>query len=131
DLSGNLEREKIFNVVKNQPELQNDPGAEWNYNNTGYSLLAALVEKVTDTPFPEWMQNNIFKPLRMDHTMVRANPGQVVPNRSMGYSPTKEAGFEEVTDLGGAMGAGGIYTTVEDLAKWVKNYSDPKVGNKE
>ena len=131
DLSGNLDREIIFQVLKNQPELQNDPGAEWNYNNTGYVLLAALVEKVTETPFPVWMQENIFEPLDMTNTMVRANPNQVVPNRSMGYISSKKGEYEEVTDLGGAVGAGAIYSTVEDLAKWIRNFSKPKIGNKD
>ncbi|MGB7785065.1 MAG: serine hydrolase [Salinimicrobium sp.] len=131
DLSGKLDREKVFEVIERQPELQNDPGAEWNYNNTGYVLLAALVEKVADTPFPQWMKENIFEPLNMDHTVVRANPNQVVPNRSMGYTFSNAGAYEEAVDLGGANGAGGIYTTVEDLAKWIRNFSDPKVGNRQ
>lgn len=131
DLSGKLDRDKVFEVIKRQPELQNDPGSEWNYNNTGYVLLGALVEKVTDTPFPQWMKQNIFEPLNMDHTLVRANPNQVVPDRSMGYTISEAGTYEEATDLGGATGAGGIYTTVEDLAKWIRNFSDPKVGNKQ
>lgn len=131
DLSTNLKKEQVLEVIKRQPELQNDPGAEWNYNNTGYVLAAALVEKITNEPFPQWMKENIFEPLEMNHTMVRANPGQVVPNRSMGYTTSENGKYEEVTDLGGAMGAGGIYTTAEDLAKWIKNFSDPQVGNSE
>lgn len=131
DLSGKMDKDKVFQVIKRQPELQNDPGAEWNYNNTGYVLLAALVEKVTEQPFPEWMKENIFQPLGMNHTLVRANPDQVVPNRSMGYTLSEEGEYEAVKDLGGAVGAGGIYTTAEDLAKWIRNFSDPKIGNKE
>lgn len=124
-----LDREMIFKILKNQPELQNEPGAEWNYNNTGFVLLAALVEKVTDVPFPEWMQQNVFLPLDMHNTMVRADQNEIVPGRSQGYNLNKVGEYQEVEDLAGAMGAGGIYTTIGDLAKWVKNFRDPKVGN--
>ncbi|TVR25900.1 MAG: serine hydrolase [Balneolaceae bacterium] len=66
----------------------------------------------------------------MHHTVVRSSPNQIVPNRSKGYSPANnEAGFTEATDLGGAMGAGGIHSTLDDLAKWIQNLGDPRVGN--
>ncbi|MCM4161612.1 serine hydrolase [Antarcticibacterium flavum] len=128
-LNSPMENEMIFKILKNQPELQNEPGAEWNYNNTGYVLAAALVAKVTEVPFPEWMQKNVFQPLGMKNTIVRANQNEVVPGRSQGYNMDEDGKYQEVEDLGGAMGAGGIYTTLEDLAKWVRNFRDPKVGN--
>ena len=57
-----IRREEIIEMVQRQPELQNDPGAEWNYNNTAFSLLATIVERVTEVKFPEWMEKNVFKP---------------------------------------------------------------------
>lgn len=129
DLSSSLDREMLFKVIKNQPELQNEPGAEWNYNNTGYTLMAALVEKITEVPFPEWMQKNVFQPLEMNNSVVRKDQNEVIHGRSQGYNLNKDGEYQEVTDLSGAMGAGGIYTTLEDLAKWVNNFDEPKVGS--
>lgn len=131
DLSSPLDRDKIIDVVKRQPELQNKPGAEWNYNNTGFALAVEVVERVTETSFPEWMQENVFEPLQMNHTMVRRDQNQVVPGRSQGYAIGEDGNYVEMTDLGGAMGAGGIYTTMEDLAKWIRNFENPKVGNED
>lgn len=131
DLSSSLDREKIIEVVRRQPKLQNKPGAEWNYNNTGFALVVEIIERVTEKPFPEWMQEHVFEPLQMNHTMVRSNHNKVVPGRSQGYAIGKDGDYIEMTDLGGAMGAGGIYTTLEDLAKWIRNFEDPKVGNKD
>ncbi len=128
-LNSPLENEMIFKILKNQPELQNEPGTEWNYNNTDYVLAATLVAKITEVPFPEWMQKNVFQPLGMNNTMVRANQNEIVPGRSQGYNLNDDGKYQEVEDLGGTMGAGGIYTTLDDLAKWVKNFKDPKVGN--
>lgn len=130
DLSSPLDREMLIKVVQKQPELQNEPGTEWNYNNTGYVLLAGVVEKVTELSFPEWMQKNVFKPLRMENTKVRTDQNQVIHGRSQGYNLNKKGEYQEVTDLSGAMGAGVIYSTPGDLAKWVENFEDPKVGSK-
>ena len=130
DLSSPLEREMLIRVVQNQPELQNVPGAEWNYNNTGFALLADLVERVTNTPFPEWMEKNVFQPLNMNNTQVRADQFQVIPGRSQGYTMSGKGEYQEVMDLGGAIGAGGIYSTLPDLVKWVENFDNPKVGSK-
>lgn len=131
DISSLLDRERIIEIVQRQPQLQNDPGAEWNYNNTGYAILSLLIERVTETPFPEWMQENIFRPLGMNHTMVRKNQNQVVPGRTQGYNFGEDGRYAEATDLGGAMGAGTIYTTLGDLALWIRNFKEPKVGNEQ
>ncbi|HSM36567.1 MAG TPA: serine hydrolase [Longimicrobiales bacterium] len=121
-------RSELVEIVDRQPELQNAPGSEWNYNNTGYGLLAEVVAKVGGAPFPQWMRDNVFLPLGMQRTMVRTDPRTIVPGAAMGYVQDR-AGFKEASDLGGAMGAGGIYSTVEDLAVWMANYFDPRVGD--
>lgn len=126
-----LSQEQVIEMIRRQPELQNEPGAEFNYNNTGYVLMTEVIERVTDTPFPDWMKTNVFEPIGMENTVVRYSPGQVVENRSMGYEPSEGGGFKEVTDLGGAMGPGGIHTTMSDLQKWIDNLLDPKVGTEE
>lgn len=120
-----VDRDEIIGVVQRQPRLQNPPGAEWNYNNTGYALLATVVERVTGEPFPEWMAANVFVPLGMDHTLVRASPTQIVPNSAQGYVNGPD-GWREAADIGGAMGAGGIYTTVGDLGRWMSHLMAPK-----
>ncbi|MEO0556655.1 MAG: serine hydrolase [Bacteroidota bacterium] len=115
-----IDREEILRVVQRQPELQNTPNTEWNYNNTGYALLTEVVRRVTDQSFPEWMAENVFAPLGMDDTFVRSGPGAIIPNSAQGYEAT-DSGWREVRDLGAgtSMGAGGIYTTVGDLATWM------------
>jgi CubicO group peptidase (beta-lactamase class C family) len=123
-----IDREEILAVVQRQPRLQNTPGSEYNYNNTGYALLAMVVERVTGEPFPEWMRANVFEPLGMGDTMVRGGPGPIVPNRAQGYAPAGDQGFREVTDIGAAMGAGGIYTTIGDLARWMRNLRTADLG---
>lgn len=127
-MSQNLSQEKVIEIVQNQPELQNVPGAEFNYNNTGYVLMTEVIERVTELDFPTWMKQNVFEPIGMSHTVVRNGPYQIVENRSHGYTYAEDGGYQEVTDLGGGAGAGGIHSTMGDLKKWIENLLDPQVG---
>ncbi len=123
-----VDRDEILAVVQQQPALQNAPGAEWNYNNTAFSLAALIVERTSGQPFHEFMAEHVFGPLNMTRTMVRPHAEAVVPERSQGYAPASE-GYREIRDLGAAVGAGGIYSSIEDLQTWVENYVSPRVGS--
>lgn len=125
-----IDRAELVEIVKRQPALQNVPGAEWNYNNTAFGLAALIVERTSGQTFPDFMRDNVFLPLGMTRTMVRPSPEHIVPGMSEGYTPGSD-GYLQIGDLGGAVGAGGIYTTVEDLQRWVDNFSNPKVGTRE
>jgi CubicO group peptidase (beta-lactamase class C family) len=119
--------DEAIRVINRQPTLQNEPGAEFNYNNSAFSLATIVVERVTGRPFAEWMREEVFLPLGMTKTWVRANPGQIIPGRSIGYI-VGEGGFREVRDLHGSAGAGGIYTTPGDVAKWLRNLKTGQLG---
>jgi len=119
--------DEVIKVINRQPALQNEPGAEFNYNNSAFSLATIVLERVTGRPFAEWMRDEVFLPLGMTKTWVRANPGQIIPGRSVGYIPG-EGGFREVRDLHGSAGAGGIYTTPGDVAKWMHNLKTGALG---
>src|SRR5688500_3871438 len=123
----NIAPDEVIKVINRQPTLQNEPGAEFNYNNSAFSLATIVVQRVTGRPFAEWMREEVFLPLGMTRTWVRANPGQIIPGRSNGYIPG-EGGFREVRDLYGSAGAGGIYTTPGDVAKWLRNFKTGELG---
>jgi CubicO group peptidase (beta-lactamase class C family) len=121
--------EEVIPLVQQQPALQNNPGESYNYNNTGYVLLATVIERVTGEKFPEWMNQNIFQPLGMAHTLVRTNPGQIIPGNAQGYLKKDEDVYIEAMDIPASMGAGGIYSTLPDLEKWILNFYSPVLGN--
>jgi len=125
-----VERSELIEIVQRQPALQNPPGAEWNYNNTAFGLAALIVERTSGQDFDVFMQEDVFGPLGMTRTMVRPTPEHIVPDMSEGYSPGED-GFRQTGDLGASTGAGGIYSTVEDLQTWVDNFSAPRVGSAE
>ncbi len=123
-------RDEIIEMVKRQPALQNAPGAEWNYNNTAFSLAATIVERTSGMSFPEFMRTNVFEPIGMTRTMVRPTSRHIVPDASEGYTPGPD-GYRQIGDLGGAVGAGAMYSTIGDLQRWVENYANPMVGTPE
>ena len=125
-----LNQEKVIEIIQRQPELQNEPGTEFNYNNTGYVLMTEVIERISEMSYPEWMKENVFEPIRMTHTIVRSDPTEIVENRSQGYEPAEDGGFAEVGDLGGGMGPGAVYSTLDDLAKWMKHLLEPVVGTR-
>lgn len=119
--------DEVIKVINRQPTLQNEPGAEFNYNNSAFSLATIVLERVTGRPFAEWMREEVFLPLGMTKTWVRANPGQIIHGRSIGYI-AGEGGFREVRDLHASQGAGGINTTPADIAKWWRNFKTGELG---
>ena len=125
-----IDRSEIIDIVQRQPALQNVPGGEWNYNNTAYGLAAVIVERTSGQDFHVFMQDNVFGPLGMIGTMVRPSIRHMVPNMSEGYSPTPD-GYMQIGDLGGAVGAGAMYSTLADLQTWVENFANPRVGTRE
>ncbi len=125
-----IDRSELIDIVQRQPKLQNAPGAEWNYNNTAFGLAAAIVERTSGQDFHAFMEDNVFGPLGMTGSMVRPSPRHMVPNQSEGYTPTED-GYRQIGDLGGAVGAGAVYSTIGDLQTWVENYADPRVGTRE
>jgi CubicO group peptidase (beta-lactamase class C family) len=122
-----IARDEVIQVVQRQPELQNVPGAEFNYNNTAFGLVTIVMERVTGRPFGEWMREEVFLPLGMVNTRVRMHPGQIIPGASQGLIPA-EGGFRQTRDLGASMGAGGIYSTVVDMARWADNLATGRLG---
>ena len=124
-------REHAITVVQRQPELQNRPHTEWNYNNTGYILLSLLVERVTGQSFADHLRESVFEPLGMNDTRMKMVQGELIPASAQGYAPVEEGGFRTTRDLPASAGAGGVYTTVDDLHRWLMNFRDPAVGGAE
>jgi hypothetical protein len=127
-----IHRDELIYILQQQPELQEAPGSKFNYNNTAYGLAALLVERITDVPFPQWMAENVFAPVGMENTQVRSHLGKIVPNAADGYVYAEDSEFRQAGDLGGGggsvMGAGAVYSTVDDLARWMSNLDTAKVG---
>ena len=130
DESDYVGREEFIPLVQRQPALQNAPGAEFNYNNTAFGLAAMIVSRVSKMPFDAFMAQRVFGPIGMTRTQVRADVRVPVKGATVGYSRSDKGVWRDLGDLGGSMGAGGIYTTLGDLQRWAQHLANPKVSTK-
>jgi CubicO group peptidase (beta-lactamase class C family) len=118
-----------LSLIARQKELNFKPGTDYLYSNSGYWLLGQIVQRVTGTSLRLFADERIFKPLGMTHTHFHDDPGHVMKNRAMSYMPDSTHGFRiSYLQNFDKIGAGGLYTTIEDLLKWDDNFYSHKVG---
>ena len=110
---------QILALMEQQTGTDFLPGSQWRYSNTGYAMLAMIVEKVSGKPFGDFLHERIFVPLDMTHTLAYEKGKNEVPHRAMGYTKNNGAWVEaDQSSTSAVLGDGGIYSNVEDLAKW-------------
>lgn len=119
-----------FALITRQRALNFPPGSKHLYCNTGYFLLAQIVERVSGKSMKDFARERIFAPLGMRHTEILDDCTRIVRNRANSYEPG-EAGFVEHTSDWEQTGDGGVQTTVEDLQLWDENFYTGKVGGRE
>lgn len=102
------------------PKIYFAPGSAYRYSNSGYVLLGLVAERASGMSLPLYLEQRIFRPLHMDHTLLYEHgKGPEVANRAYGYS--EEHGQWTRTDqsvTSATRGDGGIYSSIDDLAKW-------------
>lgn len=118
----------LLRLIYRQRNLNFEPGSRYAYNNTGYTLLGVVVQRVSGKSFREFCDERIFKPLGMSHTHFHDDYQEMVPNRASSYVPSDGGGFHAATLSFGNTGATGLFTTAGDFAKWVENLFRPAVG---
>ncbi|HEU5410669.1 MAG TPA: serine hydrolase domain-containing protein [Candidatus Acidoferrales bacterium] len=110
---------QVLALAEKQTSTKFPPGTQWEYSNGGYCILAMVVQKLSGMPFAEFLRQRIFAPLHMDHTVAHVYGKDTIPNRAYGY--TNDSGVWLETDqnpTSATLGDGGIYSSLEDLAKW-------------
>lgn len=108
-------------------DLEFEPGSKFSYNNSGYSLLGAIIEKVTGKSYEANLADRIFNPLGMTNSGYD-NYAPLIKHRASGYQRTQD-GFvnADYLDMSIPYAAGSIYSTVEDLFKWDQALYEGKI----
>ena len=117
----------ILKMARHQNALNFEPGSEFLYSNTGYNLLAEIVETVTGDSFREWMDTNIFKPLGMTDSHFHDDHQMILKNRAYSYQAAENGEFKHAVNNTTALGSSSLYSTVEDLAKWILNFDNTRI----
>ena len=114
-------------VIFRQKKLNYPCGEEFSYTNTGYFLIAQLVERVSGKSLNAFAQENIFKPLGMSHTLIQEDHTQIIKDRATGYDPS-DSGYKINMSNWDETGDGNVYTSVEDLFLWDQAFYNNKLG---
>jgi CubicO group peptidase (beta-lactamase class C family) len=130
--------EAILDSARAKP-LDFAAGSKFHYSNTGYILLAKVIEKVSGVTYPDYMRRTFFIPLGLEDSGILPVGGQA-PGIAVGYTPGRELALKELSagvpflelgvkpvpeiDMSGLHGDGGLYTTPADLYRWVTALHD-------
>ena len=109
----------VLALLKQRKTTKFPPGTKWDYSNSGYAVLAMIGEKVSRQPFGDLLRDRIFVPLKMNGTVAYEKGKNVVSERAYGHAD--EGGAWRETDqsrTSAVLGDGGVYSSLDDLAKW-------------
>lgn len=136
--------EEAIATSMKQDTLLFKPGKQWSYCNVNFMLLTKVVEKVSGQKFPQFMQDRIFKPLKMNQSLINDDITNIIKNRVIPYRLRTPEVIQEYQQSGVTInsqgkylqhwrvsphyGGSGVMTTVEDLAKWSINFVTMKFG---
>ena len=119
----------VMSVLVHQKALNFKPGEKYLYSNTGFTLLALVVKRVSGMSLREFTTKNIFEPLGMTHTHFRDDHEEVVKHDSLGYEQNGDGKpFRMSLTNFDTTGATSLHTTVEDLQLWDENFYHPRIG---
>ncbi len=109
--------DELINSFKLEP-MEFAPDTSWNYNNSGYVMLGAIIEKVSGISYAEFLQKNIFEPLGMKHSCYDM-PNPIIPGRVSGYKPVEDS-YENADYISMTLphAAGSLASNVDDMAAW-------------
>ena len=118
-----------LSLILRQKGLGFRPNTQYSYSNSGYYLLAQIVKRVTGRTLREYADSALFRPLGMTRTHFHDDAGHVMKWRAMSYEADGKGGFRiSYLQNFDKVGAGGLYSTLDDLRKWDRNYYTHQVG---
>jgi len=121
----------VLDVTSRQRALNFEPGAEFLYSNTGYTLLAVVVKRVSGQSLRQFTKARIFTPLGMTATGFQDDHTALVRNRAYAYVQDDDGGYRLSIPDFDTVGATSLHTTVEDLARWDRNFYTAEVGGRD
>ena len=110
---------EVLELLKKEKNGKFAPGTSWSYSNSGYVVLGLIVAKASAKSYGDFLHERVFAPLKMNRTIVYQKGKNEVANRAFGHSKENDAlkGMDQ-SATSATLGDGGIYSNVEDLAKW-------------
>jgi CubicO group peptidase (beta-lactamase class C family) len=113
----------IIRMVQHQKDLDFEPGTRFSYSNTGYNLLAAIIEAVSGKTLEDWLHENLFSHLKMSTAQIPNNHTVIIKNLAHSYV-LKENNFVKSPDLLTAFGSSSLFTSLNDMTRWAIHFDE-------
>ena len=123
-----MAEEEVLALIARQDALNFSPGDQYLYSNSGYFLLAQIVERASGQTLREFARDHLLGPLGMRDSHFHDDNTRVVPRRADGYFKRDDEGWGVMTMRFALVGSGGLYTSVEDLFRWDQNFYHNTLG---
>ncbi|WP_100075252.1 serine hydrolase domain-containing protein [Chryseobacterium camelliae] len=129
ELGDRITHKEIVAMLLRIKQINFKPGEKFEYNNTGFVLLAEIIERVCGKSFQEILKDKIFFPLRMSNSLAVSSPSLIVKNKAYSYRLKNEK-YENFAFNLMANGSSGVSTTIKDLSKWIIKMQYPSLEDK-
>jgi CubicO group peptidase (beta-lactamase class C family) len=123
-----ISHQKSVELIIQQTDLNFIPGNQFEYSNSGYILLAEIVQRVSKQSFADFTKERIFKPLKMEHSFFLNNTENIIKNHAYSYYKLENTYYKNTLNCS-FFGSTGLITSVEDLSLWVINFDKKTIGN--
>ena len=124
-----MSHKEVVEMLLHIKQINYKPGEKFEYNNTGFVLLAEIIERIYGKPFQEVLNDRIFIPLQMPNSLAVNTPSLIIKNKAQSYR-LNNGKYENFAFNLMANGSSGISTTINDLTKWVVNMQYPSLKEK-
>ena len=123
-----ISHQKSVELITQQTNLNFIPGNQFEYSNSGYILLAEIVQRVSKQSFSDFTKERIFKPLKMDHSFFLDASETIINNLAYSYYKVENRYYKNYLNCS-FFGSTGLVTSVEDLSLWAINFDKKTIGN--
>lgn len=120
---------RVFRTLAALDETMFPAGTMHSYSNTGYVLLAWIIQKVIGTSLPAFLAERVFNPLNMTGASFLMDPFAFLPNQAQGYLDGDDGRLYRATSISDVWGDGGMLANVDDMTRWLCNLASMKVGD--
>jgi CubicO group peptidase (beta-lactamase class C family) len=114
-----IQDEEVLALLRGEAQGRFAPGSRWAYSNSGYVVLGLIVARASGQRFGDFLHERVFSPLHMERTLAFERGRNEVPDRAYGHSRQGAAFVEaDQSPTSATLGDGGVYSNLEDLARW-------------
>lgn len=122
------EPEEAVALIARQKRLNFKPGSEYLYSNSGYFLLAVILERATRKTLRQFAHENIFAPLGMTHSHFHDDHTHISQDRAIGHFKRDSGTIGMYVSNFDLVGSGGLHTSIDDLLHWDRNFYENRLG---